>query len=143
MFFYIVSWVYKIFFIVGFFFVISNKKKLIYWGFVLLVASFFAYLYDLKITSEKSTYIRRDVCGKYIISSPKTSMRGAGKVLDVKINVKNYGDFYFEVGADDFNRDTEGLNLKDREICVNVNIKILNGKEDLKNVTGARKIIVK
>ncbi|WP_151766196.1 hypothetical protein [Acinetobacter colistiniresistens] len=143
MFFYIISWMYKIFFIVGFFLIISKKNKLVYCSFIFWFASLFTYLYDLKKNSENSTYIRRDVCGKYIISSPKTSMRGAGKVLDVTLNVESYGEFHFEAGADDFNRDTEGMNLKDREICVNVNIRILDGKEDLENVTGARKIIVK
>ena len=93
------------------------------------------------MSSENYTYIRKNICGKYAISSPKTSMKGAGKVLEVKINVENYGQLIFEIGKDDFYRDTKGIDLIGRKICVNV--RVLNGKEDLENVTAAKQIIIK
>ncbi|MFV5264822.1 hypothetical protein ACMUMS_14850, partial [Acinetobacter courvalinii] len=99
----------------------------------------------LKMSSENYTYIRKNICGKYAISSPKTSMKGAGKVLEVKINVENYGQLIFEIGKDDFYRDPKGIALIGRKICVNVNVnvRVLNGKEDLENVTAAKQIIIK
>ncbi|ENX05824.1 hypothetical protein [Acinetobacter courvalinii] len=140
---FVMSWAYKVFFFVGLFLIISKKNKFFYWGVFLVLSSFLIYLYDLKLSSENYTYIRKNICGKYAISSPKTSMKGAGKVLEVKINVENYGQLIFEIGKDDFDRDTKGIDLIGRKICVNVNVRVLNGKEDLENVTAAKQIIIK
>ncbi|MEB6676853.1 hypothetical protein [Acinetobacter haemolyticus] len=138
----LLSYLYKTLFLGGIFLLLTSKKHAYLALFIILI-SFILFFYWLKEETKDYIYVRKEICGEYVYLSNRSSMRGAGKTVDLAIKVDGYGDFITVWGKKELLAKVNEDKLNGKTLCVNVKIPVVDGVENLKGATEAQNLTIK